>query len=169
MANAAEQLAGLMMSAIRIVPLGLLHLLERLELRSGQRAEYLADQFSAEVAGTDAAAEAMQSLLLIEGAANATQRAVLRGEPDLWLAVRDYRAALPATELERKVAAGRVREHVTDETHPPTMLRVDLIRSRAWKPAAVIIDEQWAQCIDAELATVATRLADLLRADLLDS
>jgi Zn-dependent protease with chaperone function len=168
LANAAEQMTALLMSVIGVIPRSIRAVLEGLQLRSGQRAEYLADQIAADVAGTDAVVSFLHAALLTEPARDAMRRAALRDEPDLWAAARTFRAGLPPTEAERRVRAGRARDHAVDDTHPPTMLRSDLVGSRAHRPPAVVVDAGRARAVERELSAVAGRLDARLRGELLE-
>ena len=164
----AAWVAELVMAVLRLAPLGLFVLLERLQLAAGQRAEYLADQVAAEVAGTEAAAGALEGLLLAEPAWNAMQRAAVRDEADLFAAAHALREDQPPTELERRARAARAADVAADATHPPTMLRVDLVRSRPDRPAAVHVDHEWSVAINHELAPARDELTPRLRDELVD-
>jgi Zn-dependent protease with chaperone function len=166
--SAAAQLATLMGAMLQIVPRTLLSTLQSLQFRSSQRAEYLADQIGAEVAGSEAMTSALQALVLADPAWDAMRRAAIRDEPDLWGSARSFRADLPPTEIERRGRAGRSHAHAVDATHPPTMLRADLVRSREGRSATVVLDAGRAQALDIELATAARGLTTRLRGELLD-
>jgi Zn-dependent protease with chaperone function len=142
-------------------------LLDRVNLRSNQRAEYLADRTSGEVAGSDAAAWALERTLLAETSYRALERA-LRFEKDVppLEAVRRAVTETPRREIERRLRVSRLRETRTDSSHPPTYLRTKLIRTRPATSARVVLGLNENQAIDRELAPAAERVLKELRADL---
>jgi Zn-dependent protease with chaperone function len=131
--------------------------------RVGQRAEYLADAMAATVAGTDAEIRAEQDMLgagsvdvSIATSVAATLRTHPRHVPDdqlsVWATVAERAARTPASELERRLRASKRSQTRVDDSHPPTWMRIEAVRSRPTQDAAVrVSDEEWAG-IDAELA-----------------
>lgn len=131
-------------------------LLNRADLRAGQRAEYLADRTAATVAGSEATAHALERLVLAEPAYRALERAV-RYERDLdpVTAVRRAMTEVPARELDRRLRVSRLRDARTDATHPPTYLRARLVRVRPVPTAAVVLGLSDAASTDHELIRAA--------------
>lgn len=131
-------------------------LLSKVALRSSQRAEYLADRRSAEIAGSDAAAWALERSLLGQASYRALERA-LRSTQDVepLEAVRRAVTEVPAREIERHVRVSRLRETRSDSTHPPTYLRTKLIRARPAQHALVVLQDEQNRAIDQELAPAA--------------
>jgi Zn-dependent protease with chaperone function len=146
--------------------IGLLMLAVRLDAHESQREEYLADLASVRLAGREAAAMSLHRLLAITGVETRLGAAVRRGE-DPWSAL-DATVAPPERELRRLLLASERRGHSVDSSHPPTHLRVSLVRSRPDTDGEIELDPAWMTCIDAELAPVRARLARQLRDDMLD-
>ncbi|TDD27570.1 hypothetical protein E1218_09925 [Kribbella turkmenica] len=146
---------------------GIAWLLLRLELRSGQREEYLADRRSGEIAGSEAAARALERLLLADRAYHAMERALrFPGDVSSLEAVRRSVSEVPAREIERHVRASRARETRTDASHPPTYLRIKLLRARPATTARVVLGISESAAIDRELADPAHRVLAELRSEL---
>ncbi|TCC39130.1 hypothetical protein E0H75_39805 [Kribbella capetownensis] len=151
-------------ATVGVLVRGIAWLLERLQLRSGQRGEYLADRKAGEIAGSEAAAQALERLLL----AGASHRAMVRAlrfptEVEPLDAVRRAVTEVPAREIERQLRASRVRETRTDATHPPTYLRTRLLRARPATTARVVLGTDESRAIDRELEPAATTVLAELR------
>jgi Zn-dependent protease with chaperone function len=144
---------------------GYLWLLDKVDLRSSQRAEYLADRKAGEIAGSEAAAWALERTLLADAAYHALERALrFQRDVDPLDAVRREVSAVPAREIERRVRASRIREIRTDSSHPPTYLRTKLIRTRPATAASVVLGLSDNAAIDRELAAAGeAALAELRR------
>ncbi|WP_112243409.1 M48 family metalloprotease [Kribbella monticola] len=142
-------------------------LLGKLNLRSSQRAEYLADRKSAEVAGSDATAWALERTLLADASYRALERS-LRFDQGIepLEAVRRAVADVPAREIERCNRVSRLRDTRIDSTHPPTYLRTRLIRTRSAQHALVVLTDDRSRAIDRELAPTADAVLKELRAEL---
>ncbi|ADB34996.1 hypothetical protein Kfla_5993 [Kribbella flavida DSM 17836] len=142
-------------------------LLERVSLRSNQRAEYLADRRSGEIAGSDAAAWALERSLLADTAYRALERA-LRFEKELepLEVVRRAVTEVPQREIERRLRLSRLREIRTDSSHPPTYLRARLIRTRPATTARVVLGLNENRAVDRELVPAAEHVLKELRAEL---
>ncbi|GAA1608675.1 hypothetical protein GCM10009789_73920 [Kribbella sancticallisti] len=140
-------------------------LLNKVDLRSSQRAEYLADRRAAEIAGSDATARALERTLLAEASYRALERAV-RFEKDVapLEAVRRAVTEVPAREIERHARVSRIRDTRVDSTHPPTYLRTKLIRARPSQHALVVLGTDQSRAIDRELAPAAEAVLKELRA-----
>jgi Zn-dependent protease with chaperone function len=142
---------------------GVAWLLERLALRGSQRAEYLADRTAGEIAGSEAAAQALERLVLAETSYRALERALrFPAEVAPLEAVRRELTEVPAREIERRLRVSRLREARTDAAHPPTYLRTRLIRTRPATTARLVLGIESSRTIDHELQpTAAATLADL--------
>ncbi|TDU91024.1 Zn-dependent protease with chaperone function [Kribbella voronezhensis] len=142
-------------------------LLGKLDLRSSQRAEYLADRKAAEIAGSDATAWALERTLLADASYRALERSLRfdKGIQPLE-AVRRAVAEVPAREIERRVRLSRLQDTRIDSTHPPTYLRTKLIRARPAQRALVVLTNDRSRAIDGELATTADAVLKELRTEL---
>jgi Zn-dependent protease with chaperone function len=126
--------------------------LHRIAARSGQRAEYRADELAATVAGTDASIELLDQFLAGDASVRSMQTA-LRGNPnaDIWARQRAFLAAIPASQRERwRRLAGR-EQHRTDASHPPTLLRQDMLNSREHKSPRLQASPEALQLVTTEL------------------
>lgn len=164
---AAGGLAGLIESAmgrvVRLVTGNWFWLIYVSLARVGQRAEYLADAMAATVAGSDAEVQAEQDMLgagsvdvSIATSVATTLRTHPRHVPDeqlgIWTAAAESAARTPATELERRLRASKRSQTRVDDSHPPTWMRIEAVRSRPKQdPAVRVSDAEWT-AIDAELA-----------------
>jgi Zn-dependent protease with chaperone function len=140
-------------------------MLDKVDLRSSQRAEYLADRKAGEIAGSEAAATALERSLLTDTAYRAMERA-LRFERDVepLLAIRRAVTEVPRREIERRLRISRRRETRTDATHPPTYLRTKLLRARPATTARVVLGLNENRAIDRKLQPAADAvLAELRR------
>jgi Zn-dependent protease with chaperone function len=128
-------------------------LLAKAALRSSHRAEYLADLKAADIAGSEAASRALERTLLAESGYFALERAVRfeRDREPLELVRREV-DEIPAREVERRIRASRTRETRINSTHPPTYLRIRLIRRRPATSAGVVLGLNDNAAIDRELA-----------------
>lgn len=140
-------------------------LLTRASLRGGQRAEYLADRMSAEVAGSEAAASALERSVIANTAYRGLEKALRFGsDVEPLEAVRRAVSDIPAKEIDRRIRTTRIRETRTDGSHPPTYLRVKLIRARPTATAKVVLGTSDSATIDRELAVAgAAALTELRR------
>jgi Zn-dependent protease with chaperone function len=139
-------------------------LLNRLWLRSSQRAEYLADRKAGDIAGSETTAQALERILLADTSYRAMERAIrFPTEIDPLEAVRRAVTEVPARELERNLRASRLRETRTDATHPPTYLRTNLLRARPATPAQVVLGTDQSRAIDRELEPCAKKVLSQLQ------
>ncbi|HEV2639866.1 MAG TPA: M48 family metallopeptidase [Actinocrinis sp.] len=124
-----------------------------LVLRSTPRAEYLADRLAAQVASTDAV-HAMLDRMVTAGAAMqvllTAVRARVPSQP--WRIVRDFAAALPEHEQARLALLSARAGVSIDDSHPPTHLRLQLLRGGEPLPAQLTMTGERCALIDAELA-----------------
>lgn len=133
-------------------------LLERLLVRSSQRAEYYADLLGAQVAGAPASVLGLASLDLDTTTENAIDAAVRRGvRTSLWQLGAEHLAQLPEHERARVLLLADRQEHSVDATHPPTRLRRRLLENLDLTGAIDPADVDWA-AVDAELAPAMARL-----------
>jgi Zn-dependent protease with chaperone function len=157
----AELLVPLLLLPLSVVT-GLLALgLGRLAARSGQRAEYQADDLAAVTAGTDAATSLMEASLVAERSIE-SMRIMLRAdrEADVWARQRELMASLPEGQRERWRRLAARELHRTDASHPPTLLREDMLRSRPQRPPAL---DPGALAMDAMTTELFTRRDDVSR------
>ena len=146
---------------------GYAFLLDRVELRSSQRAEYLADRKAGEVAGSDAAALALERTLFVDTAHRALEIALrFEWNTDPLAAVHKAVFKVPWREVERRLRVSRLRETRTDSTHPPTYLRAKLIRTRPATSARVVLGLNENRAVNHELAPAAEAALKELRAEL---
>ncbi|HTJ72820.1 MAG TPA: M48 family metalloprotease [Actinospica sp.] len=155
----APLLMGLVFLPFFAIALGCRALLTRLDLYCGQRAEYLADELGARLAGSEAATGLMATLALSEPAGNfvvasknkpRAQRAA--AADGLWGRMVEYMDSIPETERQRRAVVDRLRNTRTDRSHPANHLRGSLIAARPQLPGVLKVSEgEWA-AIDAELA-----------------
>lgn len=132
-------------------------------MRDSQRAEYLADDLAARAAGSTAAGQLADTLVLSDSMAMVARREARKGvAASGWLEAAD---ALRAEVVPR--LAGMRQLSVRDEvslfaTHPPTGLRARMIESRPYRTAAVVLTAADSERIDQELA----KAYDIARRDL---
>jgi Zn-dependent protease with chaperone function len=161
-----DSLANVLRRMLALPLVGLFLLAARLDSHESQRAEYLADLASVRLAGREAAAMSLHRILAIAGVEARLGAAVRRGE-DPW-ATLDATAAPPERELRRLLLASERRGHSVDSSHPPTHLRVSLVRSRSDTDGEIHLDAGWTARIAEELAPTRARLRRRLRDDMLD-
>ena len=160
----ADLLSPYIMFAFFIIPfllvLGSLRGLRRLDLTSGQRAEYLADEFGSRVGSSAATAALLDKLALRESVTHyLTVKANQRSTEVPWPGLRAYTDTIPGHELRRRVLVEVARRTRIDSTHPANYLRRDLIRARPQLPGTVFpTDAEWAG-IDAEIRPFAEAVA----------
>ncbi|TDD59771.1 hypothetical protein E1263_13410 [Kribbella antibiotica] len=146
---------------------GLSAVLNRLELRSGQRNEYLADRRAGEVAGSEAAAHALERTVLADTSYDAMLRALrFPSELSPLDAVRRAVTEVPAREIERRLRVSRIHGTRTDATHPPTYLRTKLLRTRPATSARVVLGTDRSRALDRELMEPAEQVLRELKAEL---
>jgi Zn-dependent protease with chaperone function len=153
-------------------PLRLLLLLEyHLLLQDGRRAEYLADQLAAQVAGP-AAVVSLHEKLLLQGAAAAAVHQFAIGhdvqEGDAFDAIRAAVEDVPQRERERRRRVARLEETTLGDTHPPTGKRIAIIERLPPGEPVVRLDGERSAAVARELDAVrpaeSRRLVDEYRA-----
>jgi heat shock protein HtpX len=122
-------------------------------LRNSQRAEYLADELSARVAGTAAATRLLDVPLCSDALALVVRQAVHGGQgPAAWRAGmgRALTGAAERLPLERQLS---VRDQASlFASHPPAGLRHRMLTARTWRDPRVELTDARLERIDAELA-----------------
>lgn len=162
-------LAGnLLMLGLARLAYGATYLLSLLAWRDSQRAEYLADDLAARVAGAEAKLGLLAALQYHGVVEVAVQGLALgRAEGGLVTELRRATQALPARERERLRRAGLLEDARVDATHPPTALRIAMLERRPAAPPLVSVGPEEAAAILAELRAlegpVGRRMADAYR------
>jgi Zn-dependent protease with chaperone function len=161
----AELLVPVLLLPLSVL-VGLLALgLGRLAARSGQRAEYQADDLAAVAAGTEAAVSLMEATLVTERSVE-SMRITARADrgADVWARQRELMASIPQAQRERWRRLAAREQHSIDASHPPTLLREDMLRSRPSRSPALDPRDLPMQAMTAELFTrrddVTRRLRD---------
>lgn len=148
----------------------LLHLELHLVLRDSQRAEYLADLLSADVAGAAAVVEVHERLLLETAFLGVVQQASHDSAENLLVRARAAVDGVPERERERRRRAARLEEVRLQSSHPPTWSRIALVQKRGRPEAKVVVSDEQSAAIDAELQSRGTwverALVDNYRASL---
>jgi hypothetical protein len=155
----APLIMAIVYSPFFLTALGCRVLLTRLDLYCGQRAEYLADELGARLAGSEAAYGLLAKLALADPVLSFLTAAKNRGmrankvAPDrLWPTVAEYVDSIPEAERQRRKIVDGLRNTRTDRSHPASHLRIALIEARPqWPGALKVSEDEWAE-IDAELA-----------------
>jgi Zn-dependent protease with chaperone function len=152
-------------TAMRILGVGVAALY-RFELsllfQSQQRAEYYADWLAARVASTDAMVSGLDRSHLAGPCLMAIRYAAQRDEPDIWAAERRFVAELSASEWERLRRLDARFGTSVDATHPPTKLRVELLRSKPPQTARITLSEVESAAITVELANARSVIGGMI-------
>jgi Zn-dependent protease with chaperone function len=119
--------------------------------RSGQRAEYLADDLSYRIAGKSGTIGALTKLLVGSSCVIAIQSASRRGETDLWQLEREFMGSIPSYEFERRRRIAAEKLLTVDVSHPPTEFRIRLVESRPSIPCQAPLLAVRMAAIDQEL------------------
>jgi Zn-dependent protease with chaperone function len=158
--DAAAPLARAFQRLVALPVLGLLTLEAQLLFRDTRRAEYLADDRAAEVAGTAAVVALHERALLWSTYKLAVQHALHAPNGGaLFDRVRAAFAAVPPREHARRRAVARLEATRLNDTHPPTGLRIALLEGRPARPPAIVLDPARNARLDAELAALEPELA----------
>jgi Zn-dependent protease with chaperone function len=128
--------------------------------RSKQRAEYYADRVAGHVAGTEAMASLMDSMHLAQPCSLAIRYAAQREEPDVWASERSFVRDFSPKEWERLRRLDARRGIAVDGTHPPTHLRVAMLKAGPQDPGAIKVSDAESAEIDAEMDTVYQLVGD---------
>jgi Zn-dependent protease with chaperone function len=144
---AARQVTRLMRAAVSAV-----YRFERsLIFQSSQRAEYFADLLATRAGSSAAMIGALDALHLAAPGEQAVVFAARRDEPDIWEAERTYFESLGPMEWERHRRLDARDGTAVDSTHPPTNLRIELLKRRAAQPAGVSLTGGEGAAIAAEM------------------
>ena len=166
--GAVAALIALFLRALRGVAQGVLAVQLRLTYRSHRAAEYAADLLAARIASTDAAVSALDRMVAEPSCMRALARASRTADGSLWASLVAWREALPEREHERLRRVARMTTPHVDETHPPIMDRIDLLRSLPRDEAAIVLDDARGARIDLEILDAAVELEGELRTRLRD-
>jgi heat shock protein HtpX len=154
---------NLILLALSTVALFWLHVLANLSWRDSQRAEYLADSLAARVGDTHAVLSMLEKSHLADTFRVTLQRATLNWEnQDLFAEVRKSVAAVPARELERIRRIEQKGNSRLDTSHPPTALRVKLLKAHPVAEPQVVITQADYDQIERELAVARERVQEKL-------
>ncbi|WP_159025323.1 M48 family metallopeptidase [Streptomyces pluripotens] len=141
----------------------LLHrLLSRLGERSGEQAEYGADEAAARLASARSVEGLLEALLLRETAVFALRRAA-RSEGDVWEELRDHMNSVPGTERARRLRLSELRGDAAGTGFPPTYLRIQFVRKLSFAELPVPVTSAESRSIDAELEPTRAVFAAWLR------
>jgi Zn-dependent protease with chaperone function len=155
-----EMIANAMLRVLGLPFWGLLLLETSLLMQDARRAEYLADALAADVAGTDAVVALHEQLLLASLFRQPIRRRAVAGDRsadgllgELVATLRD----VPERERERRRRVARLEGTRWMATHPPTGLRIALLRDRPRTeprvglgvPASLLLDEELARHVPA--------------------
>jgi Zn-dependent protease with chaperone function len=135
--------------------------LSLLTMRAGQRAEYLADRMAAVTASPAATGDALDKLHTVEEtlAPSVAFQAAYPTKVYLWSKQRELIARIPALELERRRRISAAADYRVDSSHPPTHLRVALVRELPAADPKVELTAQEAEAIEKELAPAYAKIA----------
>ncbi len=153
-----ELLASLAMRALSSAVGGVFRLEWSLLFHSQQRAEYYADWLAAEIASTDAMVGCLDSLHLERFCILAIRFAAQHEKPDIWAAEREFLADLSPKEWERQRRLDARQGTSIDSTHPPTNLRIELLRQSPAQEAHITMSPAESAAISEELARSFSRL-----------
>jgi Zn-dependent protease with chaperone function len=134
-------------------------------LRAGQRAEYLADDLAARVASPAAVTSMLDTLVTTEDShAAAVRRYALNAQKtEFWDDRRQALAGLPERERERRRRMAARQRLRVDESHPPTHLRIAVLRSRPDADPRIHLEPGEQDKIQTELRPDYARVAKELR------
>ncbi len=136
-----------------------------LVFRDKQRSEYYADRLAARLAGRDGALRMLQTLGNDKPYAVSVQALGIHSEGrDLISSLRAAIAATPPREHARLRRAEELEGSQLDYTHPPTALRIEMLRAGDPEPPQLVLDASASEALDRELA----QLAPGIQADLAD-
>jgi Zn-dependent protease with chaperone function len=144
--------------------LGLSLALRRLNATARQREEYLADRRATAVAGTEAMVAALAGVLGPDRGLVSASAAMRRGE-DPWSAFAVLRPR-PAREVERLCRLSEVEGHHANDSHPPTHLRIALVREGRSVTSPALDAARWS-AVETEMDRWRAELRTQFRDDLL--
>ena len=140
--------------------LGYLWFISTLNGPASQRREYLADVDAANAAGTAGAVRMLEVLLVEAAVATAMTRAAVNPlRPDMWELVRGDVAGLGEEDYRRRRSGLDAERSRIDDSHPATLLRLQLLESLPASVARTVLDTGRSQVVDSELAPALTAAA----------
>jgi len=160
----AEYLVPLILLPLSVT-VGLLAVgLERIAARSGQRAEYRADELAAAAAGTPATVAMLDQFFVADQCMQAMRLAGGRDrDGDVWAAESRFLQAVTPAQRERWRRIAAREEHRTDASHPPTLLRQEMLSSKPPVAGRVQVDPELLATMTAEVIAFAPVLGRRLR------
>jgi Zn-dependent protease with chaperone function len=144
--------------------LGLSLALSRLDATTRQRNEYLADRRATAVAGTEAMVAALAGVLGPDRGLVSASAAMRRGE-DPWSAFEGL-PRRPEREVERLCRLSELEGHHAGDSHPPTHLRIALVREGRTVTAPALDPACWS-AVETEMDHWRRELRPQLEDDLL--
>jgi Zn-dependent protease with chaperone function len=160
----AEAVANVAMYVLSVPPTIVLRTMHFLFFDDSQRAEYFADLCGAQVSGTAAFVEFLSQLLHHQDLELAMHAVVVKKEAEDVLEVLSTRArARSDEEIARAIAAAAEEESSIDHTHPPTGLRIRLLRARPSPAPKVVLEPEANARIDQELGEASRGIERQLR------
>lgn len=169
MTNFAGWAASNFMRLVALLPQAVLQILNHLLWHNAQRAEYYADRLATSVAGADGMRGLLAKLHCQATFDSVVQQAAVRGDvPDLFVALQERLAVLPAHERERIRRAELQAGGRLDSTHPPTAYRIAMLQMIDTLAGSVQLSTDARTKIDEELRFLRTPLQQRLIARYLD-
>jgi Zn-dependent protease with chaperone function len=166
-----ELLATLAMLPFYFAALLLVRLFGWIDIHVRLRAEYLADEIAARVAGTEAVVGVMRKLSIgrtvvlhlnrekarhgmvgrrVSASGRSAAEAAAAGAA-VWTNLATYLGEVPEHEYERQVRVSEFRGTAVDSDHPASYLRTRLLRDRPLRDAALSLSaEEW-EAVEKEL------------------
>lgn len=127
--------------------------------RDSQRAEYLADELGARAGGTDAAVRLADQLLLGAPIETVIQREARAGNGmDAWRAAAATARANQGPNIPVLRRLSRYTQASVLTSHPPAGRRAEMLSEAPAHPAAVVLDPDIAERVDAELTPFSGRV-----------
>jgi Zn-dependent protease with chaperone function len=163
-ARLAEIVTALAMLPIYCCAVLLEQMFAWLQVHVSLRAEYLADEMSARVGGTEASLALMRKLTISRtvglflnrekmrrGKSFGVRRVTEEDGAALWAGLDEHLRSVPEHEYERQVRVSEFRGTAADDSHPATYLRMRLLRDRPHRGAAFSPSEQEWEAVEREL------------------
>ncbi|OIK23124.1 M48 family metalloprotease [Streptomyces malaysiense] len=173
-AHGAEMITAVLLGVFAELTLLAHWLLSRLTAMSGRRAEYLADEMAARLAGREATADLLRALTVANAVslvrqkrrlATGTGRGAAVGQAssaDLWTDLRAYVDSIPDSERTRRLLVSELDDSAVDTTHPPTHLRLAFVRQLPPTEPAIVLAATEMAAVDEELAFLRAAVAEQL-------
>jgi heat shock protein HtpX len=154
-ANLAEFLTNVLVHLLSFVPYLFLWVLTRLAWDGQQRAEYLADQLGARVSGTDAFVSMSEKMLFSSRVRLTAQRVVLKAHSrDVIAELQEEFSHIPPREFERLRRLAEMQETSLNATHPPTALRIRLLKAMKFREPQLVLSEKDDAALTNELSVL---------------